>query len=81
MVVVLVVLGLLAAAVAIVYFVVPAHSLPSFIPGHVAHETGHRTKRGTAAAIVAAVLLVAAVVVGVVGRRSASPSARSRLGS
>lgn len=59
LVVVLAIIGVLAAIVAIEYFVVPIHSLPSFIPGHKA-TAGHYRKRGAAAALVAVVALVAA---------------------
>jgi hypothetical protein len=52
-----VVLGVLLIAIAIVYFVEPAHSLPSFFPGHVSStssEAGHHhTKHGIAALVVA----------------------------
>jgi uncharacterized membrane protein HdeD (DUF308 family) len=50
-------LGVLLIVVAIIYFVEPAHSLPSFFPGHVsatdteAHH--HHTKHGIAALVVA----------------------------
>jgi hypothetical protein len=45
--VLLVLAGLALVAVAIVYFVTPAHSLPSFVPGH---ETSnrHHVKHGIA---------------------------------
>lgn len=66
---VLVVVGLLAAAVAVVYFVLPVHSLPSFFPGHARVGHGIRYRRGAVAAVVAAVLLVIALVVGLTGRR------------
>lgn len=50
------VLGVLAAVAAILYFALPAHSLPSLLPGRVAHINGHRNRRGAAAAVVAVVL-------------------------
>ena len=65
----LVLIGLISVAVGIVYFSVKAGSLPSFIPGHIAHSTAHRTKRGLIAVIVGAVVLVIAVVGASVGRR------------
>ena len=50
-------LGVVLVIVAIVYFVEPAHSLPSFFPGHVSassSEAGHHhTKHGIAALVVA----------------------------
>jgi uncharacterized membrane protein HdeD (DUF308 family) len=52
-----VVLGVLLVIVAIVYFVEPAHSLPSFFPGRVsasdAEANHHHTKHGIAALVVA----------------------------
>jgi uncharacterized membrane protein HdeD (DUF308 family) len=51
------VIGVLAVAVAIVYFAEPAHSLPSFFPGHVSSTSSeaahHHTKHGIAALVVA----------------------------
>ena len=52
-----VVLGVLLIVVAIVYFVTPEHSLPSFFPGHSsassAEANHHHTKHGIAALVVA----------------------------
>jgi hypothetical protein len=52
-----VVLGVVLIVVAIIYFVEPAHSLPSFFPGHVsatsAEANHHHTKHGIAALVVA----------------------------
>jgi NADH:ubiquinone oxidoreductase subunit 5 (subunit L)/multisubunit Na+/H+ antiporter MnhA subunit len=52
-----VVLGVLLLVVAVIYFVQPAHSLPSFFPGHVsatdAEATHHHTKHGIAALVLA----------------------------
>jgi hypothetical protein len=57
LVVPIVLLGLLMLVVAIVYFVTPEHSLPSFFPGHgsaTGPEAGHHhTKHGIAALVVA----------------------------
>ncbi len=58
---VLVVIGIIAAFVAIEYLVVPIHSLPSFMPGH-KNANGHYHKRGAIAAVVAIVALGAALV-------------------
>jgi drug/metabolite transporter (DMT)-like permease len=44
--------GVVLVVVAIVYFVEPAHSLPSFFPGHSGTETKHHTKHGIAALLV-----------------------------
>jgi uncharacterized membrane protein HdeD (DUF308 family) len=50
-------IGVLAVVVAIVYFADPAHSLPSFFPGHVSASSSeaahHHTKHGIAALVVA----------------------------
>jgi uncharacterized membrane protein HdeD (DUF308 family) len=52
-----IVLGVVLIVVAIVYFVEPAHSLPSFFPGHVSASSSeanhHHTKHGIAALVVA----------------------------
>jgi uncharacterized membrane protein YidH (DUF202 family) len=68
LVIVLAIVGVLAAIVAIEYFVVPIHSLPSFIPGHKA-TAGHYRKRGAGAALIAVVAFVAAGVLAVRFRR------------
>jgi uncharacterized membrane protein HdeD (DUF308 family) len=50
-------LGLLLIVVAVIYFAEPAHSLPSFFPGHVSagntEASHHHTKHGIAAIVVA----------------------------
>jgi hypothetical protein len=46
-----VILGVLLLALAILYFVEPAHSLPSFIPGHEAGSNHHHVKHGLAAGL------------------------------
>ena len=52
-----VVLGVVLVIVAIVYFVEPAHSLPSFFPRHVSASSSeanhHHSKHGIAAIVVA----------------------------
>jgi Na+/H+ antiporter NhaD/arsenite permease-like protein len=52
-----VLLGILLIVVAIVYFVTPEHSLPSFFPGHSSASSPdanhHHTKHGIAALVVA----------------------------
>jgi len=65
----LVVIGLILIAVGIMYFMVKAGSLPSFIPGHIANSSAHHSKRGLVAVIVGAVVLLVAVVSASVGRR------------
>ena len=44
-----VVLGVVLIAIAVVYWAEPAHSLPSFFPGHDAGSNHHHTKHGIAA--------------------------------
>jgi NADH:ubiquinone oxidoreductase subunit 5 (subunit L)/multisubunit Na+/H+ antiporter MnhA subunit len=52
-----VLLGVLLIVVAVIYFATPAHSLPSFFPGHVSASSSeadhHHTKHGIAALVVA----------------------------
>jgi Na+/H+ antiporter NhaD/arsenite permease-like protein len=52
-----VIVGVVLVVVAIIYFVTPEHSLPSFFPGHAAAGSAeanhHHTKHGIAALIVA----------------------------
>lgn len=59
-VIVLAIIGILAAIVAIEYFAVPIHGLPSYIPGHHPHRRGHYHKRGAISALIAVVALGAA---------------------
>ena len=44
-----VILGVVLIAIAVVYWVEPAKSLPSFFPGHTAGSNHHHTKHGIAA--------------------------------
>jgi Na+/H+ antiporter NhaD/arsenite permease-like protein len=52
-----VIVGVVLIVVAVVYFVTPEHSLPSFFPGHASatdpEANHHHTKHGIAALIVA----------------------------
>jgi Na+/H+ antiporter NhaD/arsenite permease-like protein len=52
-----VLVGILLIVVAVVYFIEPEHSLPSFFPGHAsaasAEANHHHTKHGIAALVVA----------------------------
>jgi Na+/H+ antiporter NhaD/arsenite permease-like protein len=52
-----VLLGVVLLVVAVVYFIEPEHSLPSFFPGHAsatsAEANHHHTKHGIAALVVA----------------------------
>jgi hypothetical protein len=47
-----IVVGLALVVIAVVYWVEPAKSLPSFFPGHAAGSTHHHTKHGIAAFLV-----------------------------
>ena len=58
--VVLVVLGVLAVVVGIIYLVEPVSSLPSFFPGHAAHGQIHLHTRGYIAIAVGIILLMIA---------------------
>jgi hypothetical protein len=51
-----IVLGLVFAVIAVVYWVVPAGSLPGFLPGFEAGGTRVHVKHGIAAGVVAVVL-------------------------
>ena len=53
-----VLLGIVLIVVAVIYFVEPAHSLPSFFPGHTAGATTHHVKHGIAAVVVGLALMV-----------------------
>ena len=68
--VVLVVLGILAVVVGVIYLVEPIHSLPSFFPGHAPHGQGHHHIRGYIAIVVGIILLIIAAMAGR-SRRSA----------
>jgi hypothetical protein len=58
----LVVLGILAVVVGIIYLVEPVHSLPSFFPGYAAHKNIHHHDRGYAAIGVGIILLIIAAI-------------------
>jgi uncharacterized RDD family membrane protein YckC len=51
-------IGIVLIVVAIVYWVEPAKSLPSFFPGHDAGSTTHHVKHGIAAFVVGLAALV-----------------------
>lgn len=44
--------GVVLIVVAVIYWVEPAKSLPSFFPGHDVHSTTHHVKHGIAALVV-----------------------------
>ncbi|MDA8038345.1 MAG: hypothetical protein M0Z69_13030 [Actinomycetota bacterium] len=69
---ILFVVAVIALAAGVMYLVVPAHSIPSFIPGHIARGAlvdAKHTKRGWAGIGVGAVLLVLAILLVSTGRR------------
>jgi uncharacterized membrane protein HdeD (DUF308 family) len=75
------VLGLLALVAAIIYFTVPAHSLPSFLgPLHGPNvaSNAHRKRRGEGAIALAVVLWVIAGIVFYVDRRSSAQPAADK---
>ncbi len=55
-VIILGVIGVIAAFIAIEWLTQPIHSLPSFLGGH-PHKHGHYTRRGDAVAVVAVLAL------------------------
>ena len=57
---VLVVLGILAVVVGVIYLVEPIHSLPSFFPGYASHGQSHHHIRGIIAVAVGVILLILA---------------------
>jgi uncharacterized membrane protein HdeD (DUF308 family) len=67
--IVLVLLGILAVVVGIIYLAEPIHSLPSFFPGYAAHAQGHHRIRGYIAIAVGVILLILAAVAGRSRRR------------
>ncbi len=60
--VVLVVLGILAVVVGVIYLVEPIHALPSFFPGHAAHGQTHHHVRGYIAIAVGVILVIIAAI-------------------
>jgi hypothetical protein len=52
-----IVVGLLLIAIAVVYWIEPARSLPSFFPGHQAGSSHHHVKHGIAAFLVGLAVL------------------------
>jgi hypothetical protein len=63
------IVGALAIAAAIVYYTVPAHSLPSILGTLHIHTKAKRVKRGEAALIIGIVIWVIAAAVFFVGVR------------
>ena len=67
--VVLVVLGILAVVVGVIYLVEPIHSLPSFFPGHAPRGQGYHHIRGYIAIALGIILLIFAWITGRFRRR------------
>jgi len=67
--VVLVVLGILAVVVGVIYLVEPIYSLPSFFPGHAPRGRGYHHIRGYIAIAVGIILLILAGIAGRFRRR------------
>jgi hypothetical protein len=74
---ILFVLAIVAVAAGIMYLLLPAHSLPSFFPGHISHgrlASAKHTVRGYAGLGAGIVLLVVAMVLlGTTRRRRYRP--------
>jgi uncharacterized membrane protein len=73
--VILVIVGILALVVAVIYLTTSIHSLPSFIPGKHVGVNGHYHKRGAIAAVIGIVLIAIGAVIGLRGRRQVTAPA------
>ncbi len=67
--VVLIVIGALCVVAGVLYLTQPAHSLPTFFPGYLAHATGKLQKHGIAAVAIGGVLVLVGLVVAFSGGR------------
>ena len=65
----LLIVGVVAIVVGVLYLTQPAHSLPTFFPGYAAHSVGKHTKRGYAGIALGAVLVIIAFVFALSGSR------------
>jgi uncharacterized membrane protein HdeD (DUF308 family) len=54
------IVGIILIVIAVIYFVEPAHSLPSILPGREAGSNHHHAKHGIAALLVGIVALILA---------------------
>jgi uncharacterized membrane protein len=72
---ILVIVGILALVVAVIYLTVSIHSLPGFVPGKHVGVNGHYHKRGAIAAVIGIVVLALGVVIGFRGRRQVTAPA------
>ncbi len=71
--VVLLIVGIAALAVGVIYFTVPVGRLPSFM-GRIAQGTGHRSKRATAGVALGILLLAGSLAAFLRARRPGSPA-------
>ena len=69
---ILAIVGILLIILALIYVTTKAGSLPSFIPGHLHHSSGHHPLRAGVALIVGLVLLGGAWWLGFSGKKGAS---------
>ena len=67
-----IVLGVVLVAVAVYYWVTPAGSLPSFVPGHIAGSAHIHVKHGIAALFAGIVCFLGAWMLS--GKKAESPS-------
>jgi hypothetical protein len=58
--VILGIVALIFIVVAIIYIAEPAHSLPSFIPGHIAGSSGHHPLKATGSLVAGIIFAVGA---------------------
>lgn len=68
---ILIVVGVLAVVAGVLYLTQPAHALPTFMPGHLAHASGKHVKRGIVGVIVGGVVFLVGAVLTASSRRSA----------
>ncbi len=68
---VVIIVAILALIAGVMYMTMPAHSLPSFFPGHLTGRAGagKHSARGLAGIVFGIVLLVIGVVIASTGRR------------
>ena len=56
--IVVIVVGVLAIVVGVIYLTQPAHALPSFFPGHLAHVRAKHIRRGETGIGMGVVLMI-----------------------
>ena len=72
--IILLIVGVAAIVVGVLYLTQPVHSLPTFFPGYAAHVVSKHTNRGYAGIALGAVLVIVAFVVALTGPRRRSLS-------